>query len=127
MEQTLYHKVQFLRKELENYELRLQTLSPKQQLMEKRNLAADLEMQLELSMKNNLREKRFFLQMYIEKLEGLSPVKKLNQGYSFVSDEEGKTVRSIQDVEAKDVLIIHVTDGEIKARVQETKGVFRVS
>ena len=84
-------------------------------------------MQLEQSMKNNLREKRFLLQMYIEKLEGLSPLKKLNQGYSFVSDEKGKAVTSIENVHAEDALTIHVTDGEITARVQETKGVFRVS
>ena len=127
MELMLYHKIQYLRKELETYELRLKAMSPKQQLIEKRNLAADLEMQLELSMKNNLREKRFLLQMYIEKLEGLSPLKKLNQGYSFVSDETGKAVTSIQNIEPEEELTIHVTDGEIRARVQETKGVFRVS
>lgn len=127
MELMLYNKVRYLRKELETYELRLKALSPKQQLIEKRNLAADLEMQLEQSMKNNLREKRFLLQMYIEKLEGLSPLKKLNQGYSFVSDEKGAAVTSIENVQAEDELTIHVTDGEIKARVQETKGVFRVS
>lgn len=127
MELMLYHKIQYLRKELENYELRLQAMSPKQQLLEKRNLAADLQMQLEQSMKSNLREKRFLLQMYIEKLEGLSPLKKLNQGYSFVSDEKGRAVTSIQDVQTGDELTIHVTDGEMTVRVQETKGVFRVS
>ena len=127
MEMILYHKIQYLRKELETYELRLKNLSPKQQLLDKRNLAAELQTQLELCMKNNLREKRFLLQMYIEKLDGLSPLKKLNQGYSFVSDQEGKAVTSIKDVSKEEELTIHVTDGEITARVQETKGVFRVS
>ena len=65
MEMMLYHKIQYLRKELETYELRLKNLSPKQQLLDKRNLAAELQTQLELCMKNNLREKRFLLQMYI--------------------------------------------------------------
>ena len=77
-------------------------------------------------MKNNLREKRFLMQMYIEKLNGLSPLKKLNQGYSFVADKAGKAVVSIEDVKEADELTIHVTDGEIKAKVLETKGIIRV-
>ncbi|MBQ8857485.1 MAG: exodeoxyribonuclease VII large subunit [Lachnospiraceae bacterium] len=126
MNQALYNKVQFLRKSLETYEFRLKAASPAQQLLEKRTLAADLTSRLELCMKNNLREKRFLMQMYIEKLNGLSPLKKLNQGYSFVADKAGKAVVSIEDVKEADELTIHVTDGEIKAKVLETKGIIRV-
>ena len=125
MNQALYNKVRFMRKELETYELRVKALSPAQQLLEKRTLAADLANQLELGMKNNLLEKRFLLQMYIEKLNGLSPLKKLNQGYSFVADEKGKAVTSIEGIKESDELTIHVTDGEIRAKVQETKGIIR--
>ena len=126
MDQALYHKVQFLRKALEAYEFRLKAVSPAQQLLEKRNLAAQLQSKLELCMKDNLREKRFLLQMYIEKLDGLSPLKKLNQGFSFVADEEGKAVTSIEGIQQGDCLTIHVTDGEIKAKVEDRKGIVRV-
>ena len=123
---AMSNRIRFLRKELENYELRVKNLSPAQQLLEKRTLAADLANQLETSMKNNLREKRFSLQMYIEKLNGLSPLKKLNQGYSFVADADGKAVTSIENIKESDEVTIHVTDGEIKALVKETKGIIRV-
>ena len=126
MNQAMTGKVRLIRKELETYELRIKALSPAQQLIEKRTLAADFANQLELSMKNNLREKRFLLQMYIEKLNGLSPLKKLNQGYSFVVDSSGKAVASIEGIKESDELTIHVTDGEIKAKVKETKGIIRV-
>ena len=126
MDQAMRNKIHFIRKELETYELRIRALSPTQQLLEKRNLAADLANQLELMMKNNLREKRFLLQMYIEKLNGLSPLKKLNQGYSFVADEKGSAVTSIEQVEAQDELTIHVTDGAIKTKVIDKKGIIRV-
>ena len=126
MNQAMTGKVRLIRKELETYELRIKALSPAQQLIEKRTLAADFANQLELSMKNNLREKRFLLQMYIEKLNGLSPLKKLNQGYSFVADSNGKAVISIEGIKESDELTIHVTDGEIKAMVKETKGIIRV-
>ncbi len=126
MNQAMTGKVRLIRKELETYELRIKALSPAQQLIEKRTLAADLANQLELGMKNNLREKRFLLQMYIEKLNGLSPLKKLNQGYSFVADSSGKAVASIEGIKESDELTIHVTDGEIRAKVKETKGIIRV-
>ena len=126
MDQAMRNKIHIIRKELETYELRIRALSPAQQLLEKRNLAADLANQLELIMKNNLREKRFLLQMYIEKLNGLSPLKKLNQGYSFVADENGSAVTSIDHVQENDELTIHVTDGAIKTKVIEKKGIIRV-
>ena len=126
MDQAMKHKIHLLRKELETYELRIKALSPAQQLLEKRTLAADLANQLELSMKNNLREKRFLLQMYIEKLNGLSPLKKLNQGYSFVADMKGRAITSIEKVNIEDELTIHVTDGEIKTKVVEKKGIIRI-
>ena len=126
MNMAMSNRIRFLRKELETYELRIKNLSPTQQLLEKRTLAADLANQLETSMKNNLREKRFLLQMYIEKLNGLSPLKKLNQGYSFVADADGKAVTSIENIKESDEVTIHVTDGEIKALVKETKGIIRV-
>ena len=108
------------------YQLRLKAVSPMQQLVEKRTLAAELQTKLEQTMKNNVREKRFLLQMYIEKLNGLSPLKKLNQGYSFVADENGKAVTSIEGISENQELTIHVTDGKIRARVEETKGIMRV-
>lgn len=126
MENAFYGKLQYKRKELEAYELRLKAASPEQQFLEKRNLASDLQEQLELCMKNNLREKRFRLQMYIEKLNGLSPLKKLNQGFSFVEDASGTAVTSIAQVNSGEELKIHVTDGEIRAKVQGTKGIVRV-
>ena len=64
--------------------------------------------------------------MYIEKLNGSSPLKKLNHGYSFVSDKDAKAVTSITQVKEGAELNIHVTDGEIKAKVLETKGIIRV-
>lgn len=126
MDQAMTNKLQFLRKEMEAYMLRLKAGSPAQQLAEKRMLAANLAEQLEGSMKTNLREKRFLLQMYIERLDGLSPLKKLNQGYSFVADPKGKAVTSIRGIQEGEELTIHVTDGEIRAAVTKTKGIHRV-
>ncbi len=125
LEQAFYGKVKFLRKELETYELRLKNVSPESKLLEKRSMAADFEEQLERRMQDCLKNKRFALQMYIEKLNGLSPLRKLNQGYSFVADERGRAVTSISQVKAGERLDIHVTDGQIRVVTEQTKDIFR--
>ena len=49
------------------------------------------------------------------KRQGLSPLYKLNQGYSFVSDREGNGIISTKQVHSGDLLEISVTDGVIEA------------
>lgn len=59
------------------------------------------------------------LGLYTEKLKGLSPLDKLNQGFSYVSDSEGKTVSDVKRVAVGDRLSIHVKNGKIEALVTD--------
>ena len=54
------------------------------------------------------------------RLEGLSPLKKLNQGYSYVADKYKKTLTSVEQVQNGDTIYISVTDGTIEADVTGT-------
>lgn len=65
-----------------------------------------------------LSRKRYELNIYIEKLKGLSPLDKLNQGYSYVS-AHGKTLNSINNVDKGDQIEVFVKDGKIKATVED--------
>ena len=56
----------------------------------------------------------------IGKLEGLSPVGRLKSGFSYVSDEKGRNIRSVSGVKSGDRLNIRVLDGEIHADVTGT-------
>ena len=58
--------------------------------------------------------------IYIEKLKGLSPLDKLNQGYSYVSGKDGKTVTDINRISIGDDLLIYVKNGRIQAQVTKT-------
>ena len=60
------------------------------------------------------------LAIRIEQMKGLSPLAKLNQGFSYVTSEEGSVVKSISHVKPDDKLTIYVTDGIVKARVEDT-------
>ena len=68
-------------------------------------------------MNGQITEKRHRLEIYIEKLKGLSPLDKLNQGFSYVSDEEGRTVTDVTKVHIGDRLQIYVKNGKLSAVV----------
>ena len=72
-------------------------------------------------MESALSEKKHRMALYIEQMKGLSPLRKLSSGYSYVTDEEGGAIRSVQGVQPGQTVTIHVTDGLIKARVTDRK------
>ena len=45
-----------------------------------------------------------------------------NKGFSYVADEGGRNVKSIQELHSGDVLNIYMTDGTVKAKVEDTIG-----
>lgn len=102
---------------IERYKLRLEMLSPKSQIREKRQYAIDIEERLRSAMLNKIKLRRHELYLYIEKMNGLSPVNKLNQGYSYVEDKNGNTVNDIAKVKKGDELKINVSNGIILADV----------
>ena len=64
-----------------------------------------------------LQEERHRLKIYLERFEGLSPLRKLNQGYAYISDDNGRNVSSVSQVSPGDSIEIAVTDGMITAEV----------
>ena len=56
------------------------------------------------------------MSVYLERFAGLSPLKKLNQGYSYVADKYKKTLTSVEQVQNGDTIYISVTDGTIEVR-----------
>ncbi len=112
-------KIQQNRYFLEQYKLRLEHQSPMYQIQRNRQYVIDLEDKLEYFMKQNVLGKKHRLQLYIEKMKGLSPLEKLNKGYAFLTDEEGNTVRTVGTLKKGDNVAIAVTDGEIQAVVEK--------
>jgi len=116
---SMVRQLRYRQERAKKYELQLKYLSPANKLREKRTFLLSLEEQLELAMKRQIARKRHEMALYIERLKGVSPLQKLNSGFSYVQDESGKNIRSISDVEEGDSIGIYVTDGYIKAQVQE--------
>lgn len=115
MERQLEGKRQLLAQ----WELHLKLFHPDNRLKEQRMFLLRQEERLQAAIQHIMERQRHRLQLYIERINGLSPAKKLNQGYAFVEHEQ-KAVSSIHDVKEKEIVAIHVTDGEIRAEVVET-------
>lgn len=98
----------------------LNSLSPMAKVREKKYQCIRNEELLEEAFFRILDKKKHQLQIQIERLSGLSPLQKLQQGYSYVVGGEGRNVRSITQVNPEDMLEIYVTDGKIVTKVDST-------
>ncbi len=120
LKRLMAQKLREQRQRLEQISVRLRYAHPRQKLNDRRQYAADLETRLRGQMERRLETCRHKLAIYIEKMNGLSPLKKLNQGYSYVADRTGGAVRSIAQVKPGDELLIYVSDGIVDVQVEGT-------
>lgn len=110
------------RARLKQMELRLKFAHPRQKLNEKRQYCVELEDRLRNLMDRRLIAEKHRLALSAEKMKGLSPLEKLNQGFSFVQDENGRNIKSIRQVRQGERLTVYVTDGKIETEVISAAG-----
>lgn len=122
MERLMRQKLATERMRLDHLATKLGYLSPENKLRENRKYAADLEEKLRLRMEQIIEQKKHALALLSGQLEGLSPVKKLSQGYSYVADRTGRAVTDAAKVNPGDVLHIHLLKGALEAAVTEVHG-----
>ena len=99
--------------------MKLKLAHPRQKLLEKRQRAADLEQRLRLLMEACLENRRHRFAIYVEQMKGLSPLAKLNQGYSYVAGATGANIKSVRQVKPGDKIKVYMTDGSVQAEVRE--------
>lgn len=90
----------------------------KQSLLEQENSLVRL-------MNQRMEDARNRNALYAQKLHGLSPLRQLERGYAYVSNEEGHGVSSISQAPQGSILQIEVTDGRIRAKAEEIIPVIR--
>lgn len=117
MNRLFRKKIDLYKVHINAYHAKLHLNSPMGKIRERKMFLLSAEEKLLYAMKGQLSQKRHRLEIYIEKIKGLSPLDKLNQGFSYVSDENGKTVADTDSVEIGDKLHIFVKNGRIHASV----------
>ena len=106
---------------LREYQTKLMYLHPENQVRDYRQRIVDYEEKLRLLMENSLQKNKMRFTVDLEKMKKLSPLEKLNQGFSYVETADRKAVKRIGQVDVGDELTIYVTDGTIKVCAEETK------
>lgn len=117
MNRALRGKTEVYRSKLVNFQLKLQYASPENRLREDRQYLMDMEERLKDGFGGRIQEQRHRMNVYTERFLGLSPLRKLNQGYAYVTDENRKTLTSVNQVRKGDRICISVTDGTMEAVV----------
>ena len=115
MDRTLERK----RFQVRDFEYRLKLRHPERQLNEKRQLLADWEDQLRLLMESRLENHRHRLALLAGRLSGLSPLDKISSGYGFVTDIQGKRLKSVTQLEVGDRFRVHLAGGSVTAETVE--------
>lgn len=117
----LEQQIRMQRLRLREYQTKLMYLHPENQVRDYRQRIVDYEEKLRLLMENSLQKNKMRFTVDLEKMKKLSPLEKLNQGFSYVETSDRKAVKRIGQVDVGDELTIYVTDGTIKVCAEETK------
>ena len=125
MYRAAMHNVTHYQSRLREHKLRLFYASPSYQIKQKRQQLIDMDQRLKHHMDRKLKDAQHKLDLYIARLEGVSPLAKLKRGYALVSGEDGKPIQSIHGVVKDDLLVVSLLDGEIISRVDGIKEIKR--
>ena len=74
-----------------------------------------------LHIQRALREAKHRMQLLAQQMEAHSPLKKLGEGYSLVTDENGRTVRDFEQIETGMRLTLRMLEGDVTTRVEGKK------
>ncbi len=96
---------------------RLQLNSPVKHLAQQKSRLERVEHKLMDAMDRKLLTMRHQLAIAAEKLDTVSPLATLKRGYSITQTEQGKVVRSADDVKTGDLLVTRLANGEIHSTV----------
>lgn len=101
--------------------LSLKAFNPLVRLNNKKQQLIHMREKLDVSMQGTLNKAKHRLLLLSARLDGVSPLKKLEQGYAFVENDKEEHISSIAEVKQADVLSIHVKDGIINTVVKDVK------
>ncbi len=106
---------------LEQYNMALRQLSPVDITRQKRLYLADCEDRLSALINQKLLSAKYQLGLYAEKLKGLSPLYKLKNGYSYITDMDGNSIKSAAGIQEGQQLALYMQDGMAEVTVNKTE------
>lgn len=111
--------LQIKRLQLKQYETVLSHASPKDLIAQRRLFLAECADRMTYLIEQKILSAKHQLALYVEELKGLSPLQKLQDGYSYVENAQGKNVNQVKNLTKGEILTVKMTDGQAKVSVEE--------
>ena len=115
---AMERKLQDYRKKADDYSLRLKYLSPENTLNNKRMQLDEISDRLNMYMDRILMMKKHTFSVLCARLQAASPLTKLESGYSYIVNDQGKPLTSVGDVRENELINIYLKDGNISAKTE---------
>lgn len=103
------------------YAMRLKYLSPENMVNAKRQHIDEIYDRITSHMKGRIENARNTLSLMCARLNALSPLTKLSGGYAYVTDSDGQSITTADDVSIGDKVIINLIDGNLTAEVSDIR------
>ncbi len=113
------NKLRMIKMRMAQYQMVLQHASPEDMIRQKRLYLADCQDKLSVLMERKLTASKHQLELYIEEMKGLSPLYKLQGGYSYVTDKDGNSIKSAGQLKKGDKLVMTFKDGTADVTVND--------
>ena len=111
--------LQIKRLQLKQYETVLSHASPKDLIAQRRLFLAECADRMTYLIEQKILSAKHQLALYAEELKGLSPLQKLQDGYSYVENAQGKNVNQVKNLTKGEILTVKMTDGQAEVSVEE--------
>ncbi len=121
LQKKMQHKVKLERIRVETFQFKMGYLHPGSRLNSQKQLTMEYEQRMHSAMEHALSSARQKFAIRTEQMKGLSPLRKLNQGFSYVETSDGKNVTSVTRVKKDEMLSVYVTDGVLKVKVEDIR------
>lgn len=112
LKQSMDHTLKVRKLELQKYMVLLQHVSPEDVLRQKRLYLAECQDRMHGLMEKRLVETKYRLALYAEEMKGLSPLQKLQSGYTYTADEQGGHIDSVEQLQQGQHLTLTFADGQ---------------
>ena len=119
LENKLEREIQKNRILVKNYEARVNYASPKNQLLTKKQYVDELFTKMENLFKNKLTNDKHTLGILAERLNGLSPLNKLSNGYAYITDDNLHTITSVGKIDVGEKVLLNLKDGKVTSVVEK--------
>lgn len=117
LEAAMEQIVALCRQRVDSYARVFRHLNPQSRLNDRRQRLMEIEDRLRLGMERRIEQAKSELAIRTQQLEGVSPLRQLERGYAYVSDEDGHGVASAEQVTVGQHLFLDVKDGMIESEV----------